>query len=77
MGAGYLILQARAAAAMSQAELAQRIGTSQPTIARWESGAQIPSVRSLVRVALATGFELELGLKRGAKTGPRVTMANQ
>jgi len=63
MGVGYLILQARASADLSQAELAARIGTSQPTIARWESGKQLPSVRSLMRIAEATGFELNVSLR--------------
>jgi DNA-binding XRE family transcriptional regulator len=63
MGVGYLILRARAAAGYTQAELAEEIGTSQPTIARWESGAQSPSVRSLTRVAAATGFELRIGFR--------------
>jgi len=63
MGVGYLILQARSEAGLSQGALAERIGTSQPTIARWESGAQLPSVRSLLRVADATGFELIVGLR--------------
>jgi transcriptional regulator with XRE-family HTH domain len=67
MGVGYLILQARAAAGLSQRELARRIGTSQPTIARWESGAQVPSVRSLTRIARATGFELTLGMRDTGK----------
>lgn len=61
MGVGYLILKARAAAELSQSQLAKKIGTSQPMIARWESGAQLPSVRSLIRIAEATGFDLTLG----------------
>ena len=65
MGVGYLILQARGAVGVSQAQLADRIGTSQPTVARWESGAQLPSVRSLLRVAAATGFQLRVGLAHG------------
>lgn len=63
MGVGYLILQARASADLSQEALAERIGTSQPTIARWESGKQLPSVRSLMRIADATGFELSVRLR--------------
>ena len=39
MGIGYLILKARASAGMTQRELANRIGSSQPAVARWESGA--------------------------------------
>lgn len=63
MGVGYLILKARVSAGLSQEQLARKIGTSQPTVARWESGAQIPSVRSLLKIADATGFELAVGLK--------------
>ena len=69
LGVGYLILKARASAGLTQKELARRIGTSQPTIARWESGAQIPSVRSLTRIAEATGFELTVGLRKGPSGG--------
>jgi transcriptional regulator with XRE-family HTH domain len=68
MGIGYLILQARAAAELSQAQLAKRIGTSQPMIARWESGAQLPSVSSLLRIAEATGFDLAVSLRRPGST---------
>lgn len=68
MGVGYLILQARAAAGLSQAQLAKKIGTSQSMIARWESGAQVPSVSSLLRIAGATGFDLALAFqKHGSK----------
>ena len=74
MGVGYLILKARASAELTQVELAEKIGTSQPTIARWESGAQVPTVRSLLRIAEATGFELELGLRRGDRARHRLTM---
>jgi transcriptional regulator with XRE-family HTH domain len=64
IGVGYLILRARAHAGLTQAGLARGIGTSQPTIARWESGAQVPSVRSLMKIAGATGFELTVGLRQ-------------
>jgi len=69
MGIGYLILKARASAGLTQRELAERIGSSQPTVARWESGAQLPSVRSLTKIAEATGFHLTVGLRRGDPQG--------
>lgn len=72
MGVGYLVLKARAAAGMSQAHLARAIGTSQPTIARWESGSQVPSVRSMMKIAEATGFELALGLHRPADSARKL-----
>ena len=68
LGMGYLVLKARAAADITQAQLARRIGTSQPMVARWESGKQLPSVRTLLRVAEATGFDLSVGL-RDPQTG--------
>jgi transcriptional regulator with XRE-family HTH domain len=64
MGVGYLVLKARSEAGMTQATLARAVGTSQSTVARWESGAQVPSVTSMVKIAQATGFELALGLHR-------------
>lgn len=63
MGVGYLILKARASASLTQAQLARKIGTSQSMVARWESGAQVPSVRTLMKIAQATGFELAVGLR--------------
>lgn len=75
IGVGYLILRARTAAGFTQEQLASRIGTSQPTIARWESGSQLPSVRSLTRVAAATGFELRVGLRDGRSRAVTVSVS--
>lgn len=55
-----LIGQLRAAAALTQAELAERLGTKQPTISRWESGADEPRLSTLRRIAAATGHRLSL-----------------
>lgn len=49
------LIAARTRAGLSQAELAERMGTSQPTIARLESGRTLPSLRTLERYANATG----------------------
>lgn len=48
-----LIRRARRRAGISQAELASRMGTSQPTIAAYESGARVPSERMLARLLSA------------------------
>ena len=64
LGAVYLILVVRELTGMSQRVLARSIGTSQPTLATLESGNRIPTVRTLLRVAGATGFELVIGLRR-------------
>ncbi len=48
------LIAARVRAGLTQVELAQRMGTSQSVIARLESGAQLPSVKTLLRLAKAT-----------------------
>lgn len=49
------LISARARAGLSQAEVATRMGTTQSTIARLESGRTLPSLRTLHRYAAATG----------------------
>jgi transcriptional regulator with XRE-family HTH domain len=39
-----LLKQGRRDAGLSQAELAERVGVTQPTISRWESGKELPSL---------------------------------
>ena len=55
------LIEARTAAGLSQREVAHRMGTSQPAIARMESGRR-PSLRSLERYAEAVGRRLEIHL---------------
>jgi len=57
-------LQARAAAGVTQAEVAARIGTTQSAIARLESGKgkHSPSLATLQKYARALGCRLELHL---------------
>ena len=49
------LIAARARAGLTQAELAERMHTTQSTIARLESGRAQPSIRTLKRFADATG----------------------
>jgi len=49
------MMQARMQSGLTQEELAKRMGTTQSVIARWESGKTLPSSRTLLRVAEATG----------------------
>lgn len=49
------MIEARTKAGLSQDELAERMGTTQSTVARMESGKQLPSLRTLYRYAEATG----------------------
>jgi transcriptional regulator with XRE-family HTH domain len=57
-------LKARSAAGVTQAEIAERIGTTQSAIARLESGRgkHSPSLATLQKYALALGCRLELRL---------------
>lgn len=57
-------LKARAAAGFTQAEVAERIGTTQSAIARLESGSgkHSPSLSTLRKYAHALGCRLELRL---------------
>ena len=63
MDAGSLIRDARQRAGLTQTELAHAAGTSQPTLAAYESGAKSPSVRTLDRIIRATGATLDVTLR--------------
>jgi predicted transcriptional regulator len=56
------LLKARLRSGLSQAELAARMGTSQSTIARLESGQTLPSTKTLLRYAEATGNKVRVRL---------------
>jgi ribosome-binding protein aMBF1 (putative translation factor) len=56
------LLKARLRAGLSQAELAARMGTSQSAIARLESGQTLPSTKTLLRYAKATGSKFRVRL---------------
>lgn len=49
------LIAARARAGITQAELAQRMGTTQSAIARLESGKRTPSIDTVQRYARAVG----------------------
>ena len=61
MDTGALVRLARLRAGLTQAELARRAATSQPAVARYESGVASPSVATLERLLRAAGERLELG----------------
>jgi transcriptional regulator with XRE-family HTH domain len=58
-----LIRECRHRAGFSQRELAERASTSQPAVARLESGLATPTFETLQRLLHAAGFELHLDLK--------------
>ncbi len=54
------LIRARAEAGLTQAQLAERMGTRQEVVARWEGGKVMPSTRTLTRLAQATGTTLRI-----------------
>ena len=57
---GYQVARLRIMRGLSQKELAERIGTKQPSIARLESGERPPSIEFLRRVAEGLGADLDI-----------------
>lgn len=56
---GERVLQAREIRRLTQAELADKVGVSQPIIARIEQGLMVVSDTVLEKIALQTGFPLD------------------
>ncbi len=54
------VIAARNRAGLTQAELAHKMGTTQPVVARMEGGRVQPSLRTLHRLAQATGSRLSI-----------------
>ena len=63
-------LKARVATGMSQAEIAERMGTTQSAVARLESGRgkHSPSLSTLRKYARALGFRIDLRLVKETDT---------
>lgn len=59
-----LIVAARRTAGLSQDELAARIGRPQSTVARWETGHQLPPFERVIEALHACGLEPTVGLAR-------------
>lgn len=57
-----LFYAARTGAGLTQTELARRMGTTQPTIAKIEGGGRVPTIDMLDRLARAVGQRLEVSL---------------
>jgi transcriptional regulator with XRE-family HTH domain len=57
------MISARARAGLTQAQLAKRMGATQPFVARLESGRTRPSTRTLERFAQATGTHLRISFE--------------
>jgi predicted transcriptional regulator len=57
------LIRARAEADMTQAQVAERMKTSQSYVAKLESGLVSPSMKALQRYAEATGARLKISLE--------------
>ena len=57
------LIEARVKAGLTQAQVAQRMGTTQAVVARLEGGRARPSTRTLERFAKATGTSLKISFE--------------
>jgi transcriptional regulator with XRE-family HTH domain len=61
------VIAARNRAGLTQQALARKMGTTQPVVARLESGRTRPSMRTLGRLAKATGSRLLIRFEPGER----------
>ena len=59
---GELIREARLRAGITQRDLAERLGTSQSVIARWENGHRSPTVETMLRAVRACGRDVAISV---------------
>jgi transcriptional regulator with XRE-family HTH domain len=67
-----LVHRLRTEAGLTQAEVAQRMGTTQSAIARMEGGGSRPSLDTLERLAAAVGAELVVGFGENLSGNPGI-----
>jgi ribosome-binding protein aMBF1 (putative translation factor) len=65
------MIDARGQAGLSQADVAKRMATSQPAIARLEGGQGNPSIDTLRRFAKVTGTRLKIAFEPAKRAGAR------
>lgn len=70
MDSAAILRDARQRAALTQADLAGRAGTSQATISAYEHGRKEPSVETLARLLAATGARLTVAPASAAVVRP-------
>lgn len=56
-----LVYRLRTEAGLTQAELAERMGTTQSAVARMEGGGTRPTLETLEKLAMAVGQEMVVG----------------
>ena len=65
MDASRALREARAAAGLSQRQLARQAGVAQPAIARIERARVTPGVDTFVRLLASCGYVIEVTTRRG------------
>lgn len=60
------MIKARLDAKLTQQQLADKMGTTQSVIARWEGGSASPSMTTLRRLAKATGSKIKITFEHAA-----------
>jgi transcriptional regulator with XRE-family HTH domain len=77
MDAATLVRTARHRSGLTQAQLAARVGTSQPVISAYEHGTRDPSTATLRRLVAGTGAHLELRLAQRVSDLPTLASPEQ
>lgn len=77
LGVPQTIRQARLDAGLSQVELAARAGTSQSALARYETGAALPTLPTLERLLTACERRLEIQTRPAKHPGPGISVRGQ
>lgn len=77
LGIPQTIRQARLDAYLSQVDLAARAGTSQSALARYETGAALPTLPTLERLLAACGKRLEIQTPPARHRGPASSVRSQ
>lgn len=72
-----ILRQARIDANLSQVDLSARAGTSQPTLARYETGAALPTLPTLERLLAACGRRLEIQTPPARSSTPTTSVRSQ
>lgn len=62
MNLAELMFETRVGAGMTQAQVAAALGTSQSEVDAWESGAEVPRVDVLERLAQVCGKRLHISI---------------
>ncbi|MEN6623719.1 MAG: helix-turn-helix transcriptional regulator [Smithella sp.] len=62
MEPGYQVARLRMLRGLTQAQLAEMVGTRQPSIARLENGSSTPSLSFLNKIAAALNAKIEVKL---------------